>query len=111
MTRVATRDLEFAGVQMKKGDLINCPPQLANIDAREVAKPDEIDFGRTDNRHMGFAYGPHRCIGSHLARLELTIAFDEWLNRLSPFRVKEGAAPIIHAGTVWGADELRLAWD
>jgi cytochrome P450 len=110
MTRTATRDVEFAGVQMKKGDLISCPPQLANIDPQDVARPDEIDFTRTDNHHMGFAYGPHRCIGSHLARLELTIAFEECLSRLSPFRVKDGAPPIVHAGTVWGADELRLAW-
>jgi len=110
MTRIVTRDVEFAGVKMKKGDVINCPPQLANIDVREVARPDEIDFTRTDNHHMGFAYGPHRCIGSHLARLELTIAFEEWLSRLSPFGVKEGTAPLVHAGTVWGADELHLAW-
>ncbi len=111
MTRMATRDVEFAGVKMKKGDFINCPPQLANIDPAEVASPDRIDFTRTDNRHMGFAYGPHRCIGSHLARLELTIAFEEFINRLSPFRIKEGTAPLVHAGTVWGADELYLAWD
>jgi cytochrome P450 len=110
MTRVATRDLEFAGVSMKKGDLINCPPQLANIDRREVDRADEIDFTRTDHQHMGFAFGPHRCIGSHLARLELTIAFEECLERLSPFRIKEGSPPIIRAGTVWGADEMHLAW-
>ena len=111
MTRTVTRDVEFAGVQMKTGDLINCPPQLANIDPAETANPDVIDFTRTDNHHMGFAYGPHRCIGSHLARLELTIAFEEWLARLSPFRVKAGTEPLVHAGTVWGADEMQLAWD
>jgi cytochrome P450 len=111
MTRVVTRDVEFAGVQMKTGDLVNCPPQLANIDTREVERADEIDFTRTDHQHMGFAFGPHRCIGSHLARLELAIAFEEFLGRLSPFRVKEGTQPIIHAGSVWGADELQLAWD
>ncbi len=110
MTRIATRDVDFAGVKMKKGDLINCPPQLANIDPAELDRPDEIDFTRTGIHHMGFAYGPHRCIGSHLARLELTIAFEEWLTRLSPFRVKDGTAPIVHAGTVWGAEEMRLAW-
>ena len=110
MSRIVTRDLEFAGVKMKKGDMISCPPQLANIDRDEVAEADQIDFTRTDNRHMGFAYGPHRCIGSHLARLELTIAFEEWLGRLSPFRIKEGCPPVVHAGTVWGADELQLAW-
>jgi len=110
MTRVVTRDVEFAGVQMKTGDLINCPPQLANIDPREMERPDEIDFTRTDQQHMGFAFGPHRCIGSHLARLELQIAFEETLARLSPFRIKEGTAPIVHAGGVWGADELHLAW-
>jgi len=111
MTRTVTRDVEFAGVQMKAGDIISCPPQLANIDTDEVERADEIDFTRSDNRHMGFAYGPHRCIGSHLARLELTIAFEEWLNRLSPFRLKEGVDPMVHGGTVWGADEMWLSWD
>jgi len=111
MIRVVTRDLEFAGVKMKKGDLINCPPQLANIDRDEVVDPDKIDFTRTDNRHMAFAYGPHRCIGSHLARLELVIAAEEWLKRFPAFRVKEGASPIVHAGSVWGAEELHLAWE
>ena len=72
--------------------------------------PAPIDFTRTDHQHMGFAFGPHRCIGSHLARLELQIAFEETLARLSPFRIKEGTAPIVHAGGVWGADELHMAW-
>lgn len=110
-TRTATRDIEVAGVMIKKGDLVACPSMTANRDPAEFPEPDKIILDREDNRHVAFAYGPHRCLGSHLARREVVIGLEEWLSRIGPFRIKEGTEPITHGGFVFGVHDLILAWD
>ncbi|MEZ5735518.1 MAG: cytochrome P450 [Novosphingobium sp.] len=110
-TRRATRDVELGGATIKAGDLIACPSMTANRDPAEFENPDEIDLTREDNRHVAFAYGVHRCLGSHLARREILIGLEEWLARIGPFRIKEGTAPITHGGFVFGVKDLILAWD
>jgi len=109
--RRATKDNVFNGVLIKKGDAISCPSMVANRDPAEFPDPDRVELMRENNRHAAFAYGPHRCIGSHLARRELTIGLEEFLNRIPSFRIKEGTTPITHGGYVFGVDELVLAWD
>jgi cytochrome P450 len=109
--RLVTRDTEFAGVQMKRGDRIYVTGIAANRDPEEFERPNEVDFGRQVNRHLTFAAGPHRCIGSHLARRELKIAIEEWLARVPDFSVREGAIMPAHAGGVWGIENLPLVWD
>ena len=108
--RVATRDVELGGVFIKKGDQVACPSMVANRDPCEFADPDRIDFDREDNRHTAFAYGPHRCIGSHLARREIVIGLEEWLARIPEFRIKDGTAPISYGGFVFGVENLILDW-
>lgn len=108
--RRATVDVELAGAPIKAGDLVACPAMTANRDPAEFDRPDEIDLEREDNRHVAFAYGPHRCLGSHLARREIVIGLEEWLARMGPFRIKEGTQPITHGGFVFGVEELVLAW-
>jgi len=110
MIRVATSDVDFEGVRIKAGDRISCAPMLANRDPEAFPDPDRVDFARESNRHMAFAYGPHRCIGSHLARRELIVAIEEWLRRVPPFQIKAGAAPILHGGMVFGVENLNLEW-
>ena len=83
----------------------------ANRDPAEFADPDSIILDREDNRHVAFAYGVHRCLGSHLARREIVIGLEEWLARVGPFRIKEGTTPITHGGFVFGVKDLILAWD
>ena len=109
--RVATRDVEFLGAPIKKGDWVLCGTYIANRDPAEFPDPDTIDFAREDNRHVLFGYGPHRCLGSHLARRELIIGIEEFLGRLPFFRIKEGTTPITHGGFVFGVDNVELAWD
>jgi cytochrome P450 len=111
MVRVATRDTEIQGVQIKAGDRVTCSSVIANRDPLEFPDPDAIDFKRQVNRHVAFSYGPHRCVGSHLARREVIVALEEWLRRVPTFRIKEGTAPIAHAGTVLGIHDLVIAWD
>jgi cytochrome P450 len=111
MVRVATRDVELHGVQIKAGDRVSCPTMVANRDPEEFPDPDRVDFQRQPNRHVAFSYGPHRCVGSHLARREVVVGMEEWLARMPAFRIKESTAPLVHGGTVFGIEDLILAWD
>jgi cytochrome P450 len=110
LVRVATRDMDFHGAPIRTGDYISCPTMLANRDPREFPDPDTIDLEREDNRHVAFAYGPHRCLGSHLARREIVIGLEEWLARIPNFRIKQGTAPLTFGGHVFGIEELELDW-
>jgi cytochrome P450 len=108
--RLVTRDLVFHGVTMKAGDRIIVPTMLAGRDEAEFADADRIDFAREKVSHITFAAGPHRCLGSHLARRELRVALEEWLTRVPPFRIKEGETPITHGVGVFGVSYLPLTW-
>ncbi|MGE0741175.1 MAG: cytochrome P450 [Hyphomonadaceae bacterium] len=110
MLRVVTKDTEFEGIQMKAGDWVSCATMIANRDPHEFPEPNRIDLSRENNRHTAFAYGPHRCLGSHLARRELIIGLEEYLARLPPFRIKPGTAPIAHGGFVFSIKDLYLSW-
>lgn len=109
--RRATRDVAFAGVHIKAGDNLALPTTLASRDPAEFADPLDADFGRSPNRHSAFGYGIHRCLGSHLARRELVAALREWIARIPPFRLAEGAAMRSSGSGVVALDQVPLAWD
>jgi len=111
VSRFLTADAEFGGVEMKKGDCIAIYMTFASYDAEEIEQPETVDFARVPNRHVAFSFGPHRCIGSHLARRELVIAIEEWVNRVPHFEVKAGADVRMHGGVVFGVDSLPLTWN
>jgi cytochrome P450 len=108
--RYATRDVEFAGVQIKKGDNVTCSTILASRDPREFENPNQVIFTRSPNPHNAFSFGPHRCLGSHLARREIIVGIEEWLRVIPPFRVKPGAVIAAHGGGVFSLESLPLAW-
>jgi cytochrome P450 len=108
--RFATRDVQFHGVTIKAGECVSLCTALSGLDASEFPEPHKIDFRRENLRHMTFSVGPHRCIGSHLARRELKIALEMWLAQFPPFRVKPGKTPFAHATGVFGVDYLPLVW-
>jgi cytochrome P450 len=108
--RWVTRDTEFHGVTMKKGDWVFLGTPICGRDEHEFPDPHNIDFRRENVRHLAFASGPHRCIGSHLARREIKIALEEWLTRIPPFRIKAGETPRAQATIVWGITYLPLEW-
>jgi cytochrome P450 len=94
--RVVTHDTEFAGRQLHEGDHIMLLYPSANRDEAVFENPDVFDITRRPNRHLAFGFGPHMCIGQHVAKLEMRILFDELLPRISSFgidgRAKYGAA-------------------
>jgi cytochrome P450 len=110
LLRRAVKDVEFEGVLIKKGDFVSCGTMIANRDPLEFPDPDRVDFERESNRHVAFAYGPHRCVGSHLARRELIIGMEEMLKRIPTFRIKAGTSPITYGGHVFGIENLVLDW-
>ncbi|QND61975.1 cytochrome P450 [Mesorhizobium huakuii] len=110
MIRVATKDIDFEGVPIRKGDYVSCATMIANRDPAEFECPNTIDLARENNRHAAFGYGPHRCLGSHLARREIVIGLEEWLARIPAFRIKKGTAPITSGGHVFGIKNLILHW-
>jgi len=108
--RWVTQDVEVAGVPMKAGDRIICSTPLACLDPAEFDDPLKVDIERSPNRHVAFSYGPHRCIGSHLARRELIIAMEEVLRRVPPFRVADGARAEIKPVGLYSVPHLPLVW-
>ena len=71
----------------------------------------EVIFERTPNRHLAFAAGPHRCVGSHLARLEMKIVHEHMHRRVPNYRLEPGAEINRHASSVAGLDVVPLVWD
>ncbi len=109
--RIVGRDMEFEGAQMRKGERAFLFLPAADLDPREFANPEIFDFSRENKAHIAFGTGPHRCLGSHLARIELQVLYEELLARLPEFRL-DPARPIrYHGGHVVGPDTLHLLWD
>jgi cytochrome P450 len=75
-----------------------------------VDDPDRVDFRRPVSAHLVFGSGPHRCLGSHLARLEMRIFLEEWMARIPSFRrTSEGDIPT-RGGLVWSPVRVDLQW-
>ena len=88
MARVADTDIDYNGVHIKRGDkvLMNFP--AACHDPEQFENPDEFIIDRAKNRHIAFGSGIHRCAGSNLARLEMTIAVRVWMERIPEFHIR-----------------------
>jgi cytochrome P450 len=108
--RCATQDVQLAGVLVKKGDWVTLSPGMAHSDPREFERPDVFDFTRTNIRNMTFAVGPHRCLGSHLARREFATALNVWFDQIPSFRLKPNTRPVTRGGPVFGVSKLELVW-
>ncbi|MBI5619264.1 MAG: cytochrome P450 [Gammaproteobacteria bacterium] len=80
--RSAVEDYELSGRQIRKGDLLYISYLSANRDEEVFEDPFEFRIDRTPNRHIGFGYGQHVCVGQHLARLELRVFWEELIKRL-----------------------------
>ncbi|MFB4305537.1 cytochrome P450 [Actinomadura sp. GTD37] len=108
--RKLTRDVDLHGCPMKAGDMVMLPLSAATRDPRAVPAASSVDLDRPPTRHLAFGAGPHRCLGSHLARLELQIALREWHARMPDYRITPGTEPLEHASLVLGLDTLPLSW-
>ena len=107
--RKVTADTEIAGCPVKAGEMLFMPLASANRDPKEFPDADKVIIDRTENRHLAFGAGPHRCLGSHLARQELLIGLTEWHKRIPDYELDPVTAIREHGGQV-GLDNLPLRW-
>ncbi|RPG09251.1 MAG: cytochrome P450 [Proteobacteria bacterium TMED72] len=107
--RVVKKDCELGGVEIKAGEMVMLLLGAANLDPGEFETPEAVDFARGRNRQIAFGSGPHRCLGSHLARLELTVAMQEWHKRIPDYALKPGESPI-YSGGIREVQYLPLVW-
>jgi cytochrome P450 len=106
--RRVRKTLEFRGANFVEGDRILCSTAAAGRDVAVFG--DKADFGRKVNPHIAFATGPHRCLGSHLARHELAVALKVWHDLIPDYRVDPNV-PVHYVGPVFAMDNLPLVWD
>jgi len=111
MAREVRYDMEYAGVQMKKGEMVALPSPLHGLDEQVNAQPLTVDFARSSSDHSTFGNGPHKCPGMFLAKAELRITLEEWLARIPEFEVKGGVDIEYAGGVVSGLTSLPLVWD
>lgn len=109
--RKVTTDTDFHGCPMQAGDMVVFPLGAANRDERAFPNATEFRLDRGATRHISFGVGPHRCLGSHLARQEMTIALEEWHRRIPDYRLDPSLPVREHGGGVYGLDTLPLIWD
>lgn len=109
--RVVTRDVTIGGVTLKAGSPVRlCIAAINRDDADPISANDLVMDGKV-HRHWGFGGGPHRCLGSHLARLELTLITNEWLRRVPDFSLAPGFVPdVTFPAPTLGLDYLPLVF-
>jgi len=108
--RRVAKDTVFLGVEMKAEDRALLFLPGADLDAKAFKNPDNYNAEREGEVHIAFGVGPHRCLGSHLARYELVILYEELLARLPEFRLDPSKPLQYHGGHVIGPDEVWLQW-
>jgi cytochrome P450 len=110
MGRRATRDTELGGVTIKEGDQLVLLLCAANRDATQFEQADTLDVARTPNRHLTFGSGPHRCLGSHLARVMLRVAMEELHARIPDYALDPSDPPVILPSQVRGFQRLSITF-
>lgn len=109
--RRVTRDTEFRGQTLKEGDMIVLYLPAADLDPTEFDDPGEFQAEREHKVHMAFGAGAHRCLGSHLARIELQTLYEVVLKRLPQFRLDDEKPPVFHGGMMLTISTLPIRWD
>jgi hypothetical protein len=108
MARLVREDMHWHGVDMKADDWILLSFPAANRDPAQFNRADEVVIDRQVNRHAAFGLGIHRCVGSHLARMELRVALEVWLERIPWFTLEDPSAVTWSAGQIRGPRTLPL---
>ncbi|MFJ8812967.1 cytochrome P450 [Amycolatopsis thermoflava] len=109
--RYVTKDVELGGVQLKAGDWVALNYAAASRDPAVTPDPTTVDLRREQVVHSAFGVGVHRCLGSHLARLELKVTIEEFLRRIPEFGVPAGHKPSTETGQLRTMTSLELIFD
>ena len=109
VARVAIQDVEVGGCPISKGERVSPLLGAANTDPAEFPDPELVDFTRNPNRHRAFGGGPHRCLGSHLARMELRVALREFHRRIPDYQIKPGTE-LMYTAALRSVESLPLVF-
>jgi cytochrome P450 len=109
VARVAMQDVEVGGCPISKGERVSPLLGAANTDPAEFLDPELVDFQRNPNRHRAFGGGPHRCLGSHLARMELRVALREFHRRIPDYEIPPGTE-LSYTGGLRSVESLPLTF-
>ena len=109
VVRVTTQDTELSGCPIAAAQGVSVMLGSANTDERAWDEAESVDIDRRVNKHLAFGGGGHRCLGSHLARMELRVVLEEWHARIPEYRVPEGVELDYSPGLRQIAD-LPLVW-
>jgi cytochrome P450 len=109
VVRITTEDSEIGGCPVSQGRVVTVMLGSANTDERAWVDHDTVDFDRAENRHIAFGGGAHRCLGSHLARMELRVALEEWHRAIPDYRVRDGVE-LRYSPGLRAVENLELAW-
>lgn len=110
LPRIVTEETELGGCPLHVGDRIIPLLGSANNDERVVNNPEVVDFDRPPMRNYAFGGGVHRCLGSHLARLELRVSLREWHRRIPEYHIPEGTE-LQWASLLRQVEHLPLVFD
>ena len=109
--RLVTRDIDFHGLPLRKGNIVWLGLGTANHDPQKFPNPLTFDLDREHvNHHLAFGAGPHRCMGMHLARHELIIAVTEWHKRIPDYELA-GDEQLYERGAQLSINRLPLRWE
>jgi cytochrome P450 len=109
--RLVLQKCERKGACLMPGDMVMVPVALSGVDERLYDRPLEVDFERGQVAYNTFGNGPHRCVGEHLARMELRVFLEEWFSRMPEVRLDPDIGPWSHGGSVEGMSRLNLVWN
>ena len=108
MAREVTKETVISGCPVKPGNMVLLSFPAANRDPAVFPDADKVVIDRRENRHAAFGLGIHRCVGSNLARMEMTVAIEEWLKRIPDFRLDPAGRVKWSEGTVRGPRQLPM---
>ena len=108
IARVAEEDTEVSGCPVSAGEWTVLAFPSANRDPELFDRPDEVLIDREENRHSAFGLGAHRCLGSNLARLEMQVALEMWVQQFPDFELTDAGAVTYSAGHVRGPRAIPI---
>lgn len=109
VARITVKDTELAGCPIAAGTHVAPVLGSANTDERFWVDADKVDFRREVNKHYAFGGGVHRCLGSHLARMELRVALEEWHQAVPDYRLADGIE-LTYTEGLRQVENLELVW-
>jgi cytochrome P450 len=102
------KETVVSGCPVKPGNMVLLSFPTANRDPAVFPDAEKVVLDRKENRHAAFGLGIHRCVGSNLARMEMTVAIEEWLKRIPEFRLDPKGEVTWSQGTVRGPRQLPM---